>query len=273
MATRYFSRFEKADGLQSRTWPGNRFEYEQRQDLLMADMPLVGESYSYDQAGSRAALKSNAQETVRFLEVNDADLVDDEIDNFKAILDWGIGKIITKGADGSERWAWGRPVSMPDLSFNVENVRHFPVVMTFIRSSDFYTDEHDEEIDISSDPQTVSVTNEGNAEARDVVIIIKGPATAPVITNNSALLEGTTTPYKLESSTTLAGSVNWLKFDARRNEVMKSANSGSTWTDDSSNLVLQAGQLRLMVFPSGANSLVVENVTGGIEVEFTDTWH
>lgn len=273
MPTRYFSKFIRSDDSESVSWPGNRFEYEQRQDLLQADMPLVGESYSYDQAGSRAALKSNATETVRFLDVNDADIVDQDIDNFKRILDWGIGKIVTKGADGSERWAWGRPASMPDISFTVENIRHWPIVMTFIRSSDFYTVEHDEEIDISSNPQTVSVTVLGNAEVHDVILIVKGPATNPSITNNTALLEGTTTPYKVESTTDPASSSVWLRFNCRTNKVEKSTNSGSTWVDDSDNYVMQDGQLRLMVLKPGVNSLVVAGVTGGIEVIWTDTWH
>jgi hypothetical protein len=273
MPTRYFIRFEKRDGLQSVIFPTHRYEYEQTQDLMMADMPLVGENYSYDQAAARPALKSNAVERVRFLHVGESEMVDQEIDAFKRMVDWGVGKIVTKGADGTERWAWGRPVEMPQINLTVENIMHFPQVAGFIRSSDFYTTEHDEEIDISSDPQTVTVENFGNATAKDVVITLKGPFTNPTVTNNSALLEDTSTPYKLETSTDAASSATWIKFDARRNEVMKSTDSGGTWVDDTANYIRQDGQVRLMIFPSGVNSLVVTGVTGDIEVEFTDSWH
>jgi hypothetical protein len=54
---------------------------------------------------------------------------------------------------------------------------------------------------------------------------------------------------------------------------MKSTDSGGTWVDDTANYIRQDGQVRLMIFPSGVNSLVVTGVTGDIEVEFTDSWH
>ncbi len=269
---RYFIRFEKADGLQTAYFKSNRYEYEQQQGLQLAGMPLTGESYNFDNQGSMPSIKTNAQERVRFLNLGENDEIDDDLDEFKRIVDWGVGKIVTKGASG-ERWAWGRPTDMPSLSFSVEQVGFSPVIMSFERSSDFYATTHDELFNVS-DPQTISVTNGGNATAKDPVIILKGPATAnPSVTNNSAFLEGTTTPYKVESTRTLAGSTNWLKFDAARNEVMYSSNSGSTWADDSDNLVLQDGQLRLMIFPPGANSLVVDNVSGDVEVLFTEAWH
>jgi hypothetical protein len=269
---RYFSRFEKADGSQTVVWPTHRYEYDQKQPLLQADMPLVGESYSFDQVASRAPLKSNALETVRFLDVGDVDSVEADIDNFKRIIDWGIGKIVTTGSTG-ERWAWGRPVEMMSVQFTVDNVRHFPFAIGFIRSSDFYAAARDQLTDITTNPQVVIATNNGNAQAKDIIVIVKGPATHPIITNNSALIPGTSTPYKLESTTALAAGTDWLRFNARTNKVEKSTNSGVTWVDDSANYVIQSGQLRLMVFEPGANSLSVAAVTGDIEVLWTDTWH
>jgi hypothetical protein len=192
---RYFIRFEKSDGSEVAIWKTNRYEYEQRQALQLANMPLVGESYSFDNQGPEPSIKGNGSEAVRFLNLGDED-----------------------------------------------------------------------DIDID--------TNGGNANALDPVIIFKGPATANIsLINNSALLPGTSTPYKIESTRVLAASTDWLKFDGRRNEVMRSTNSGATWVDDSGNAVLQAGQLRMMLFKPGANSLVVDNVSGDIEVIFTEEWH
>jgi hypothetical protein len=270
---RWFVRFEKEDGSEVAIWKTNRYEYEQRQALQLAGMPLVGESYSFDNQGTEPSIKGNGSEAVRFLNLGDEDDIDIDIDNFKRIVDWGVGKIVTRGADGTERWAWGRPTDMPNLSFQVDQVYHQPVMLTFDRSSNFYGVEHDELIPTNG-TETVVVTNNGNADALDVIIIAKGLTTSPLsVENLSATLPGTTTPYKVESTTVLPAGSDWLKFDGRRNEVMKSANSGGTYADDSANAVLQDGQLRMMVLKPGANSLLVTNIFGDIEVIFTETWH
>lgn len=269
---RYFVRFEKADGSESVIFKSNRYEYEQQQALALAGMPLVGESYSFDNQGTQPAIKSNASERVRFMNLGENDVIDDDIDNFKRIVDWGIGKIITTGASG-ERWAWGRPTDMPNLSFTVEQVYFAPIIMTFERSSDFYALAHDQSFDVSN-PSTIEVINLGNANALDPVLIIKGPATNPKIVNSSVFLPGSSTlNYQVETTTDLAASTDWLKFDAQRNEVMLSHNSGVTWIDDAVNAVLQSGQVRMMLLKAGSNLLVVTGVTGDVEVEWTDTWH
>lgn len=271
MPLRYFSRFEKADGSEVVVFPTHRYEYEQQQSLQGSSANLVGDDYSHDQLGSNPSLKANATERVRFIDVADADDIDDDMDNFKRIVGWGVGKIVTTSAKG-ERWAWGRPLEVAQYNINVENRIHLPVIMTFERSSDFFALAHDESFNVS-DPTTIEITNGGNTYAYDPVIIIKGPYTAPVITNNSVLLPGTLTPYKLESIGVGAASTNWLKFDARRNEILRSSDSGATWLDDSANYVRQDGQLRLMLFASGVNSLLVDNVAGDVEVLFTEAWH
>lgn len=274
MATRYFQRFEKADGSEVAVFKSNRYEYEQTQGLQLAAMPLTGESYSFDNQGTEPSIKVNAIERVRFLDVDDEEGIDDDIDNFKRIFTWGIGKIVTKGANGVERWAWGRPTDMPNISFTVEMIHYAPIIMSFDRSSDFYGTAHDEPFNVA-DPTTVVVTNNGNADAYDSIIIIKGPATNPSISNLSALLPGSTTLfYKIETTRDLAAGTDWLKWDARTGEVLLSANSGATWTDDSVNVVLQDGQVRpFLFFKPGANSLLVDNVGGDIQVLFTEAWH
>lgn len=273
MPLRYFSRFERADGSESAIFKTNRYEYEHQQPLQAASAALVGADYSFDQLGSAPGLKTNAVERVRFLDVHaSTDEIDADIDDFNRIQGWGIGKIVTTGAAG-ERWAWGRPTEMPQISFTVDNYRHLPVMINFERSSDFFGLAHDDHFDVS-DPSTISVVNGGNQFAYDPIIIVKGPAIDhPAITNNSVFLPGTTTPYKLESTSTLTASTDWLKFDAQRNEVMISHDSGATWADDSAHLVLQSGQLRLMLFRPGPNSLLVDDITGDLEILFTEAWH
>lgn len=131
---RYFSRFEKADGSQSVTFPTHRYEWEQSQPLLQSSVQLTGAHYNYDQLEAGPSIKGNGIERVRFLTVGQPADMDDEIDDIKAIASWGRGKAWTTGASG-ERWAWARLAEMPSLTFTVENVRHAPVLLLFERYS------------------------------------------------------------------------------------------------------------------------------------------
>lgn len=91
---------------------------------------------------------------------------------------------------------------------------------------------------------------------RNAVITVKGPFSEPKITN-------TTTGYVVESSSVGAYPSDWLRFDAGRNTVEISDDDGATWTDDQANFVRAPGQVGLMEFAPGANSLTVEGANGG----------
>lgn len=273
MPIRWLSRVEKIDGSRTVIFPSHRYEYEQAQTLQSAFMQLVGEDYAFDQLEGAPSLKDNASERVRFLDVGDVEDIDEDVDKFKEISGWGTLIVVTSGSSG-ERKARARPEAMPGITFTVENLRHLPVLMSFIRSTNWYVAEQTSTIVLSSDPQTIIVTNPGNAEALDPIIIIKGAFTNPIITNNSAPLEGTTTGHRLQSTRDGSGAATWLKFDARQNSVEYSINSGVSWADDSFNYTLQAGQLRLMLLAPGPNSLVIVGCNGcTIVVTSAGAWH
>lgn len=104
------------------------------------------------------------------------------------------------------------------------------------------------------------------AVVKNAVITVKGPFTNPVITN-------TTTGYVLESTRDGVDGTDWLRFDSGRNAVEFSSDSGATWADDQANFVRAAGQVGLMQFAPGANSLTVEGANGGdVLVEFYETF-
>lgn len=104
------------------------------------------------------------------------------------------------------------------------------------------------------------------AAVKNAIITIKGPFSAPKITN-------TTNGYVLESSSIGAAGTDWLRFDSGRNTVEISDDSGATWTDDQANFVRSPGQVGLMVIAPGANSLDVEGANGGdVVVEFYETF-
>src|ERR1041385_1912743 len=112
---RYFSRFEKADGSVSITFPTHRYEWEQSQPLRGSTVELTGANYSYDQLEGAPALRGNGIERVRCMSSGLPADMDDDIDEIKTIGSWGRGKAWTTGASG-EGWAWGRLGGMPPLS-------------------------------------------------------------------------------------------------------------------------------------------------------------
>lgn len=278
---RYLSRFENAAGTVSVVFPTHRYEWEQSQPLLASTAQLTGASYGFDQLGGAPAVKGNGVERVRFLDVGEADELDDDNDRFKAMMSWGRGKAWTTGAAGN-RWAWARLAEMPSLSFTVDNLRHEPVLLLFERFSDWY--EADAigaagEFSISTDPQTIVVTNPGNAPVRNAIITIKGPTAGgnPKITNNSAFLPGTTTPYVLEFDNDLPTDA-WYRIDCGRNTAEVTFDAGLTWDpvgpDVGASLVRADGQVALMVFEAGVNSLVCDDCDGGeVIVELSGAWH
>lgn len=277
MAIRFLYRFESADATQGKTWPTNLYEYEQGQDLLASSLALTGAGYEFDQLGSAPAVKADATERVRFLVTGTQASIDQTIDELKALANIGRGRVWTKGAAGDFRWAWARMTVMPALSLSFENLGHAPVSLTFVRSSDWHDEEtigYEGEFTLSSDPETINVVNPGNAPVYDAIITVKGAFSGLVITNNSALVPGTETPYVLETASIGASAADWIRFDAGRNTVEISNDSGATWTDDSGNFVRADGQVRLMVFGPGANELVVDGAAScDVVVEMYGAWH
>lgn len=268
---RYFSRFEKADSSASLTFPTHRYEWEQSQPLRGSTVELTGAHYLYDQLEGAPAVKGNGLERVRCMSSGLPAEMDDDIDDIKAIASWGRGKAWTSGASG-ERWAWARLVEMPQLSFTVENVSTYPIIMLFERFSDWYDEDPIGEYEnaaftVGSDPETVFVTNPGNIEVDNAVITVKGPFSGLVITNDD-------TGYVLESSTVGGAGTDWLRFDAGRNTVEVSDDSGSTWTDDQANFVRAPGQIALMKMQAGVNSLTIEGANGAdVVVEMYGAHH
>jgi len=147
----------------SGVFPTHRYEYQQEQPLLASTVQLTGASYGFDQLGGAPSIKGNGVEQVRFLDVGAASGINADIDSFKAMQTYGRGRIWTQTAPGSGlRWAWARLAAMPSLSFTVDDASVVaPVFVTFDRFSDWYGDPIGAagEFTLSSDPQTIVVTN------------------------------------------------------------------------------------------------------------------
>jgi hypothetical protein len=271
-AIRYISKFEYAPG-SFYTFPLYRYEYEPSQELVVASAALSGGNYSYDLLGSSRAPKRNSIHRLRFLEVGHPGLINADLDALRAYLYEGAqGKVWAKGTlfddhDGEfedERWAYGRIASMPNLQLRVENVGHVPAFVTFECSSDFYSEELEEQSFAITGTETVSVLNPGTAPVYNAVLTLKGTFSNPKI-------ENLTNDYVVESERDGSSTDHWLQIRAPR-RVHFSSNGGVTWTGDYANLV--RNPVQLMVLEPGLNSLRVTGMSNGaLDIEFYPAWH
>lgn len=255
-ATRRPLKFESADATISYSWPRYSLEYDSSQPLLASNIPLTGAHYEYDQLEGAPSIKGVGTHTIRFLMVGAPSALEAELDEMKSKLYMiGRGKFFLQDSDGALRWFWARMTAMPDIRLGVTNRETVPVIISWKQMSDVYGEDpigEAGEFAISSDPQTIVVTNPGNSPVRNMIVTVKDPTAQFKLTN-------TTTGYAIEHANWGA----WFRFDTGLNTVETSTDSGATWEDDSEFFIRQDGQVGMMVLAPGANSIDVDNVNGG----------
>lgn len=272
---RWLAKIEDATGARSIILPTARYEYQPEQGLVNSYVALAGVNYQYDQLRGAPSVKDNGQERVRFLLVGEADGTDVSADSLRAIAGWGRVKMWTHGS-GGKRWAWGRYATMPSMGFTVGDASiTLGVSLQLDRLSDWYS-----EVPVASvhtgltNPQTFEIINDGNELVHNAIVIVKGTFSSLLITNNSSLIPGTATAYKLQSSRVGTLSSHWLKFDCGENTVSFSTDSGATWTDDSADYIRQAEQVSMMIFVTGPNSITIAGAAGAtIEIDLSGAWY
>lgn len=266
---RYASKFTSFDGLTSYVFPAFRYEYEPTQPLRSARALVPGGHYGVRLLGSRPALKDVAQERIRFVSYGTSLEIDTEIDNLRSKLYTGaFGWLYTLGADGTERRARAELAEMPQITIAYGSPHITPVVLGFNRFSDWYgTTETDLTFTVNADPYNFNVTNAGNAPVYNPVLILKGPFTNPVLTNNTnGYIFGTTRDATL--------STEWLKIDAGEHTIEWSTNSGGSWDDDYALYTRPTGQVQLMRFEPGVNSMTITGANGStLDVNFYPGFH
>lgn len=261
------------------TWPRYSLEYDHNQPLINSTSELVGADYVYDALEDLPAVKGPGTHTIRYLLIGAPADIEDEVDEMRQKLRQGArGTLTLEADDGSQRVAPARIQGMPDIRLGTRDRRRQAVVLTFTQFANFENlapiDEHDGAVqEIIGDPAHIFVNMPGNAIQFRVRITLKGPFTNPRITNESHAIPGTTVPYRFETSRDGAGAANWLEVDVGANSVRSSADSGSTWIDDSALVELQDGQVGLFALGPGLNDLTIEGASGAtIEFDTAGAW-
>jgi hypothetical protein len=253
--------FESIDGTTVLTFGVAEYEWDSSQPLYVPSVPLVGANYAYDQLGSAPPVKQNARETLRFVVYEDTPAeVDTAIDALKArCVSIGLGKLWLTASDGSRRWAYARVAAMPALHWAAGDILRKAVSIDFDRQSDWYASSQSSSSNVlASDPDTFTIANPSANKLFNSVIRIANTWTSPVT------IENTTNGYGIVYSGDDGVSPNdVVRFDAGTGRVDRSADGGSTWTQDYADYApLAAGQVQIMVLEPGDNDFSVASANG-----------
>ncbi|HQV45065.1 MAG TPA: phage tail family protein [Nitrospira sp.] len=273
-APRHITRFVSRDGSTVVMLPMDRAETESTQELRTALAPGLGMDYAVDQLGAMPAPKGVGNERLRaVLYGATGAAVDTQADALRSqIQSIGQGRLWSEGGDGTERWARARAERMPDLTVSYESMFTQPVSVEFLRLSDWFAETPTVVTQtLAGSPATVNVTNDGDADAREIVIEIAALGASgfvnPSITN---VLTGET----FTIARTAGSSAHRLRIDCGNYAVTRSTDSGSSWANEYVNLTVGSTQVGFMRLIPGSQSLTVTGCTNAtITVTFSATWH
>lgn len=269
---RFAEKFENSGGSVTQTFPTRLYEWESSQDLRTPSASLTGAHYDLDLLGSVIGLKASARERLRFVISNlTVATIETDFDTLKQkIYSIGQGKLyVINSAGSARRWAWARPTILPSSIIQVGQPRILTVsALEFRRDSDWYdtTITNEGEV-LNADPDTVVISNAGNAPVFNAIITLKGTFTNPSITSS-------TTGFSFSSTRDGSAAAHWLKIDCGRGTVEFSTDSGATYADDMPNFTRGASQVGFMRIDPGDNSWVITGANGAtLACDFYGAYH
>lgn len=258
-------RFESPNGTTVVTFSQIMGEWESTQDIQVGVESVHGAHYGHDQWGQAVAPVNPAEERWRALVPNE------DVDEFRSTLHRiGRGRLYIKLNDDSERWAWARLNAIPDISLAVRGVPYVPLSLPFTRLSDWYAAAATTvNATLDSSPETVSVTNAGLVETRNITITLTANSAAGF---DDVTIANTTTAEQVSVSRTAANG-EMIRLDVLGFRLETSDDGGSTWTDITQDLALGGTQVSPLTFVPGGNVITVTGATDAdISIAFYSSW-
>ncbi len=217
-----------------------------------ADAPLV--DYAFDLLGTRPSPRGASEESIRFVILGQ-----DAQDAWQQYRDMrgklariGRGRLWIRDAAGTQYWCYVRPLGLATTTLGVENLRHFPVNLSFKRLSDWFAATASSVTFAGDGMHTLFVS--GNITVVDFTVEIIATASngyaSPTIVNATAGEEFTV-------ARTAADNQHRLRVLAASWRAQESSDGGATWADVTGDLTvpqLQSVVLRLM---PGSNTLLI----------------
>ncbi len=266
-------KFSKADDSETFVFPTAGYSFEAEGSLRAPEAMLTGGHGGLDLLGAGTPVKDSGLLRLAFEVIEDTPTlvevtVDDMLDK---LFRYGRGKLYTEGLEsGAEtlRWTRARMIAMPRINWSAGEQLLKRAVVAFRHDPFWYDDValYASPVAISTNPQTVVVTNTGNARIYGSVLTAAGTFSGLTITN-------TTNGYRLKTDRTGASAADLVRFDAAKPAVDFSSDTGGTWSGDYANFLRRSGQVQLMVFEPGANSLSVAGLSGTLTIDAYPAFH
>jgi hypothetical protein len=251
-------------------FPTYAMEWETGGDLrtAFAETPLA--DYAFDLLGTRPAPRGSTDESIRFVIVGqDAqDAWQQYMDMRSKLARIGRGRLWVRDALGNRYWAYVRPMRLATTTFGVENLRHFPVSLTFRRLSDWMA-RSASSVTLSGDGIHI-VHVSGNVPVKDLTIEIAANAANGYA---SPTIENYVTGERVMVDRVASTDRHRLRILTKRWVVLESSDGGTTWNDVTPALVVRSFQATVLHLEPTANILFVSGCPGAtVTISWYDTY-
>jgi hypothetical protein len=171
-AIQYIEKFNDTTDSVSYAFGLNRGTISRTQNLRVPLASAIGADYAHDFSGYGMAARDPETFGLAWIITKaTAALVDAEIDSCRSkLLTIGKGKLYALFADGTRRWCYARPQSMPSFSRTVDQLNYTMATATFMRLSNWKASSQTTASQNCSTFETIiSISNSGNVPVRDAV--------------------------------------------------------------------------------------------------------
>jgi len=248
-------------------FPTYAMEWETGGDLrtAFAEVPLA--DYAFDLLGTRPAPRAASDESVRFVilgsDAQDAWRQYREMRGKLARI--GRGRLWIRDAAGTRYWSYVRPLGLASPTFGVENLRHFPVVLSFKRLSDWFAET--ESVATLAGNGTYTVTATATVPVDDLRIEIAATAAGGY---SSPSIENIATGERFTVARAGSTANHRLRIATAQWRAAESTDGGVSWTDVTEHLTVGPLQAVIIRLVPGTNTLAV---TGCPAATVTIRWY
>jgi hypothetical protein len=235
-------------------FPTYAMEWETGGELRSSFVDVPLDDYSFDLLGTRPSPRAASEESIRFviLGQNAQDAWQQYRDMRGKLARIGRGRLWVRDAAGTQYWCYVRPLGLATTTLGVENLRHFPVTLSFKRLSDWFAATASSVSFPGNGTHTLFIN--GKIAVLDftveIVAAAAGGYASPTIVN-------TATGEQFTVARTAADNRHRLRVLAASWRAQESSDGGSSWTDVTASLSVPQLQPIVLRLVPGSNLLQI----------------